>query len=92
MQVLGRLIQILGGVVFILASLIGFLSSIAIVVKTWGVWAFILGMVLFPIVFAVAPFYIGFALGDWSVVIVQYGGMLVGFILVAIGTALEGKP
>ncbi len=49
-------------------------------------------MVLFPIVFAVAPFYIGFALGDWSVVIVQYGGMLVGFILVAIGTALEGKP
>jgi len=41
-------------------------------------------------VYGIAPFYAGFALGDWTLLIISYVGWLPGAFLIYIGNKISG--
>jgi len=46
-----------------------------------GIWGVIPNVVLFPLTSWLAPFYFGFADGDWRPTVIVYGGLFVGVLL-----------
>ena len=76
--------------VFVVCGIWGFLLCIGIVYDTLGLVVAVLSIFfLFPIVLFLTPWYQGLANNDWMPFAVVYGGSLIGYILTAIGTAVD---
>lgn len=90
MASLGELIKILGYIVWVGTGIWGFFLCIGIISNAAGFWGIVAALFLGPITFFAAPLHSGFALGDWFPLILNYGGSICAFILIAIGGAFAG--
>ena len=86
---MSKIFYTLGGITVFGTGLWGLFLSIAIVSKALGTIGVIIGIFLFPVLIGFAPWYALLANGDWLPLIVCYGGMIPGGILMLIGSKLE---
>lgn len=77
-----------GYLVWVVFAIWSFFVQLAIVHDVAGFWGMVLGFFLFPITFALAPFYAIIAWGDWYPFAVTYGGGIGGFVLVGLGSVI----
>lgn len=55
--------------------------SMSIIVQQVGFFGGLIAFLLAPITITFAPFYIGFAQGDWTLVAITYGGGIIGAMI-----------
>ena len=72
--------------------LIGLTASLFAVHEIMGIWGVILGILIFPLTFAYLPFYVLFAEGNWSLILLNYGSIAVSWILLHLADQKEKKP
>jgi hypothetical protein len=89
MKAFGRLLKGVGTLVWIVAGAWGFFLCLGIIAHAAGFWGIVAALFLGPVTFLAAPLYAGFEHGDWFPLILNYGGSLVGLVLMAIGGALS---
>ena len=63
--------------------------SFKIVFAVLPAWAAYLSFIFFPMVYGLIPFYSGFVMGDWTLLLVSYLGWLPGALLFAIGSKIS---
>lgn len=85
----GWFLQAAGVISFIVFGLMGFVISLQIINQVMGFWGFVIGFVLFPFAFGLAPFYALIVWGAWVPLFVNYGGLFTATVLYAAGTALK---
>jgi len=83
---LGYLLVGIGSLSFIIVAIWGFFIEILIVYGLFGYWGVFVGLVIFPIVFAVIPFYALIASGNWFLLAFIYGGIPVAVLLCICGS------
>lgn len=79
-----------GYITSLVAGLYGFILSFGVVSDAAGFWGVVIGLTLAPVVFAAAPIYALVAWGDATILIVNYGGLILGFLLYFIGSTISG--
>ena len=90
--IIGGVLQVAAFIVWFICGLCGLLLNLAIVNKVAGFWGCVVGFMLLPVMFVVAPWY---AVVEWEVrlpVAVTYGGGVAALILYGIGTVIIGNP
>jgi hypothetical protein len=85
---LGSILKVLGYIIFAIFGLWSFIIDLTIVYQAAGFWGFVIAFVLFPITFAVAPWYALIIQGNWFPLVIGYGGGIVAVILFYIGSAI----
>ena len=90
MQTLGDMLKGLAYLIFIVCGLWGFILELSIIYQAVGLWLVIVGIVLFPVTLAVAPWYALIAYGNWFPLALIYGGGIAGSIIGSIGSRLAG--
>ena len=88
-NLLAWLFYIPGGILFGGAVLYSIVLSFKIVFAVLPAWAAYLSFIFFPMVYGLIPFYSGFAMGDWTLLLVSYLGWLPGALLFAIGSKIS---
>lgn len=88
-RTLGLFIQGLGVLSFIIFGVWGLLWSLSIVKVVVGTWAVVVGLIFFPFIIGLAPWYALIAWGAWVPLLVIYGGTLTAVLLFTIGSALN---
>ena len=91
MQAIGKLISVVGYITFVITGMWGFLLCVGIITDAVGFWGTVASFFLLPVTFVAAPWYAGFALGDWFPLMLNYGGGIGSIILCAIGAAMGGS-
>lgn len=61
---------------------------VALVREVGGLWQAVVAAVLFPVTLAVVPWYAALARGDWTPLLVGWGGGLVALLVFGVGAAL----
>ena len=90
-NLLAWLFYIPGGILFGGAVLYSIVLSFKIVFAVLPAWAAYLSFIFFPMVYGLIPFYSGFVMGDWTLLLVSYLGWLPGALLFAIGSKINDK-
>ena len=85
----GWFLQAVGVIAFIVFGLMGFAMSLQIIDQVMGFWGFVVGFVLFPFAFGLAPFYALIVWGWWVPVFVNYGGLFTAAALFTAGSFLK---
>ena len=83
------LFYIPGGLLIGSTMLYSVFLSFQIVFSVFQAWAAYLSFIFFAMVYGIAPFYAGFALGDWTLLVVSYVGWLPGAFLIYIGNKIS---
>lgn len=87
---LGSIFKVLAGIVFAIFGLWGLIIELAIVNQAAGFWGVVIGFLVLPITFAVAPWYALVAWGNWFPLVIVYGGGIAAAALFFIGSAIAG--
>jgi hypothetical protein len=77
--------------IYFVGGLWGLAVSLGIVYHGLGLIGTILGLLVFPLVLYLAPWYAGFAQGNWFPVVLVYGSGIVAMILFVIGSAFDKR-
>ena len=84
------LFYVSGGLILVVCSCWGLLLCFGIVQDALGtIVAAGLSLLFFPLLLSLAPLYQGLVNDDWMPLALIYGGNLIGYILVGIGTAVN---
>ena len=76
----------LGSALFVIVGLVGYLWGLAILWQGLGVIGVAVGFVLFPATITLAPLGAGLAWGEWDASVVVYGGTVVAWVLMGLGS------
>ena len=79
----------LGSICVAVFGVWGLVLDVRIVNEIGGVWGAIVALVLFPVTFIVVPWYAVAVSGDWTLVLVSYGGGLLGLGILGAGAAVS---
>jgi hypothetical protein len=90
-NLLSWLFYLPGGILIGSAVIYSVVLSFEIVFSVFPAWAAYLSFIFFPAVYGIAPFYAGFAMGDWTLLILSYVGWIPGGILIFIGNKISGE-
>ena len=88
-KILSWLFFIPGGVLFASAVIYSIFLSFEIIFAVFPGWFAYLSLLFFPFVYTIAPFYSGFAMGDWTLLLISYLGWIPGAIFFAIGSKIS---
>jgi len=88
-RAIGIILMCLGGIVWFVCGMWGFILSVIIVWSLLGPLVVILAVIFFPTTFLIVPWYAGFGLGEWSPLILSYGGVGIGIILYCVGNYIK---
>lgn len=87
---MGLILKAPAFLIYVVAGLWGLIICFGIVQDALGTVVAVIAFFLAPFLLTLAPWYSGFALGDWFPLMLIYGGGIGATILFAIGTAMEG--
>jgi len=83
---LGGFFKVLGGIIFTIFGLWGFILDLAIIGHAAGFWGFVIAFFVLPITFVAAPWYAALVWGNWSPLVIGYGGGIVAAAFFGIGS------
>lgn len=86
---MSKFIRGLGSLIAIVGGVLGFVASLYIVFELAGIGGVLVGLFVFPLTFALVPFYTLFVFGTWNMLLLNYGSMVAGWILHGIADNLE---
>jgi hypothetical protein len=78
------MLKLLGTLIYLVCGIWGFILSLKVIYAMWGIIGVVVSFFLAPITFALVPIYHGFTEGDWSIIVISYGGLLIATILRAL--------
>jgi hypothetical protein len=78
--------------IVIAGALLGLVASSLVVYDLFGGWGVLLGILLFPYTFVYFPLYTLFAHGNWNLLLLNYGSVAVGWLLLWIADKKEPQP
>jgi hypothetical protein len=84
-----KFIRALGIFIAIAGVLLGLALSIFVTHEIAGGWGVVLGILIFPLTFAYLPLYALFFYGSWNLLLVNYGFVAVGWILLSVAENME---
>ena len=87
---MGIIFKAPGYLIWLVCGLWGTFICFGIIQEAFGTILAVIGLFIFPALMGLAPFYAGFALGDWFPLMLVYGGSIGGLVLVGIGGAIDG--
>lgn len=73
----------LGMIVFFGAGIISFFWSMGVIIDNLGFFGGLVAFFFLPLTIAFAPFYVGFTTGDWTLLVITYGGGIGASIIFA---------
>ncbi len=88
---LGKNIKSCSSIILYGGGILSFLYSLYIIFLLFGLGGAVIAFFIAPITFALLPFYVLFVLGDWILLILNYGVIIVGAILNYYGEKLTGE-
>ena len=89
MKKIGNIFKFLGFFSYIIFGLWGFIVEITFIYSMWGILGALIGIVLFPAILTLVPFYILIIYGNWNLILIIYGGAVLASILYLIGNWLS---
>ena len=89
-NILSGIFKTLGCIVFAIFGLWGFIIELVIINEVAGFWGLVIGFMLLPVTFVVAPWYALVAWGNWFPLLIVYGGGISAAVLFGIGLSLSG--
>jgi hypothetical protein len=87
-----KLMRGLGIIISIAGALLGLALSISVAYEIAGGWGLVLGILIFPLTFAYFPLYALFFYGSWNLLLINYGSVAAGWILLSIAEKMEKRP
>lgn len=78
----------MGGIIFAIFGLWSLIIELAIVNQVVGFWCVVVGFMLLPLIFAVAPWYTLVAWGNWFPLLIVYGGEILAAVLFGVGSTI----
>jgi hypothetical protein len=88
---MGLIFRIPAIIIMFLTSGWGTFICLAFIYEQFGFSGAIGAFFLFPVVFVLTPFYMGFADSNWLPLILIYGGAIPGVILLAISDYIDKR-
>jgi hypothetical protein len=86
---MSEFIRGLGSFIGIAGGLLGFVLSLFVAYSIFGISGVVGGLFLLPLVFALLPFYTAFALGSWTLFLLNYGSAVAYWLLHNIANNME---
>ena len=86
---MAAIFRMLGMLAYLVAGLLGLIICLQIIVEVGGVVLAVIAFFLFPAALGIAPWIPLLADGDWTPLLIVYGGGLVGIALFAAAAALD---
>jgi hypothetical protein len=87
-----KLMRGLGIIITIAGVLLGLALSISVAYEIAGGWGVVVGILIFPVTFAYLPLYALFFYGSWNLLLINYGSVAMGWILLSIAENMEKPP
>lgn len=84
-----KLIRNLGIFIALAGVLVGLALSIFVANQIAGGWGVLLSILIFPLTFAYLPLYALFFYGNWSLLLVNYGSVVIGWILLSVAENMD---
>ena len=88
MKKFGMILKILGYISYSVFGMWGFFVEIAFIYSAWGILGTLIGIILVPVVLPLLPFYILLVYGNWNLILIIYGGGILGLTFYLIGSWL----
>ncbi len=79
----------LASLIYIVAGIVSFFWSMSVIVQELGFIGGVIAFLFAPITIVFAPFYVGFAKGNWTLLAITYGGGILASIIYAISGGEE---
>lgn len=86
---MGGIIKGLGFISLFIFGIWGLLIDLSILYEVIGFWGIVIGIFVLPVTLIAAPWYALLAWGTWFPLIITYGGGLISYILIGIGSSLQ---
>ena len=90
-KILGSPFKLIAIIIFIVTGLWAFVLSISVINDALGFLGVVLGILFTPILLAAAPWYVLVEYGSFKLLIITYGGLIVGWIFYFIGLFISGN-
>jgi len=84
-----KIIRGLGIFITVTGVLMGLALSIFVAYEIAGGWGVVLGILIFPLTFVYLPLYALFFYGSWNLLLVNYGSVALGWILLSVAENME---
>ena len=88
-QAVGSLLIFAGSIIFSSFVISGLYLDMAFVEGIAGFWGSVVACALFPLTHIVVPWYALLAYGSWTLIIVCYGGVMIGALVIAVGMSVK---
>lgn len=86
---MGKILIILSYIVYVVTGLIGLILCLGYLMDYWGTFWTVVSFFVFPIALYVTPLIALFKDGDWTLLLINYGGALVFGLLMLFGRMLS---
>lgn len=86
---IGSVLIFAGSIIFSVFVITGFYLDMAFVEGIAGFWGSVLACALFPLTHILVPWYALLAYGSWTPIIVCYGGVMIGVLVIAVGMSIK---
>ena len=87
---MGSIFKVPGMIVWFVGGLWGLLVCLGIVKAKLGFIGVLIGLLVFPVLVYLAPWYAALADDNWFPVSLVYGTSIAGWVLIGIGVAIDG--
>ena len=88
-KIIGGFIMGLGYISFIVFGMLGFLISADILNDIGGFLLVVIGFIVAPVTYAVAPWYAAVEFNTFFPLIIAYGGLILGGLLYLVGSFIR---
>ncbi len=88
-QAIGSVLIFAGAIIFSSFVIAGLYLDVAVVEGIAGFWGSVVACALFPLTHIVVPWYALLAYGSWTPIIVCYGGVMAGALVIAVGMSIK---
>jgi len=73
-------VQTIAIIIYVLTGLVGLVLSFILALQEFGIALALLGVIFFPVLFLVFPWYLVVVHGVWLLVLVNYGGLVLSSV------------
>jgi hypothetical protein len=86
---MGMIFKVPAVVIYVLGGLWGLFICMGIIYNTLGFFGSVIAFFVLPFTLYLAPWYAGFAQGNWQPVLVIYGSSVAAFVLFMLGSMFD---
>lgn len=78
-------------IIWLTTGIVSLLWSMSVIVENIGILGGFIAFFFFPITIVFTPFYVGFSTGNWTLLIITYGGGILATIIMSLSSGDSGN-